>query len=51
VPGYPFVPAFYLVATTALVVASTIEQPLPSLIAALVILAGWPLAWLNARQR
>jgi APA family basic amino acid/polyamine antiporter len=51
VPGFPFVPAFYLVATTALVVASTIEQPLPSIIAALVILAGWPLGWLNARQR
>jgi APA family basic amino acid/polyamine antiporter len=50
VPGYPFVPAFYLVATTALVVASTLEQPLPSLVAGLAILAGLPLAWLADRQ-
>ena len=44
VPGYPVVPAFYLLATCSLILASTIEQPLPSLLAALAILAGLPLA-------
>lgn len=50
VPGYPIIPAFYLLATSALIIASTIEQPLPSLIAALAVLAGLPLAKLLARK-
>jgi APA family basic amino acid/polyamine antiporter len=50
VPGYPFVPAFYLVATSALIVASTIQQPLPSLVALVAILAGLPLAWWADRR-
>jgi basic amino acid/polyamine antiporter, APA family len=42
-PGYPFVPAFFLVVTTALTIAAFAERPLVSLYALLSILAGVPI--------
>jgi APA family basic amino acid/polyamine antiporter len=42
VPGYPWVPAVYLVATAALVVAVVAEEPWISLYSVLSILSGLP---------
>lgn len=48
-PGYPFVPAFFLAATTALTGAAFAERPLVSLYALLSILAGVPIYYLYRR--
>ncbi len=42
VPGYPWVPAIYLTATTALIVAVFIEQPWIAACSVLSILSGLP---------
>jgi APA family basic amino acid/polyamine antiporter len=42
-PGYPVVPAIFLIGTTLLTIAAFLERPLPSLYALLTILAGIPI--------
>jgi basic amino acid/polyamine antiporter, APA family len=52
VPGYPGVPAVYLVATTALIVAVFWEEPWISLCSVLSILSGLPVyAFMSWRRR
>ena len=49
-PGYPVVPAVFLVATAALTAAAFAERPLVSLYALASILAGIPVYYLAARR-
>lgn len=54
VPGYPWVPAVYLVATAGLIVAVFAEEPLVSTCSVLSILSGWPvyaaMTWRRRRK-
>jgi APA family basic amino acid/polyamine antiporter len=43
VPGYPWVPAFFVAGTLAVVVVSILREPWQSLLGAATIAAGWPL--------
>ena len=51
VPGYPWVPAIYLVANAALLVAVIAEQAWIAACSVLSVLAGWPVHALMARRR
>jgi APA family basic amino acid/polyamine antiporter len=51
VPGYPFVPALYLVVTSGLIAAAFIESPGVSALALVTILAGLPVYELAVRRR
>jgi basic amino acid/polyamine antiporter, APA family len=48
-PGYPVVPAIFLVGTALLTIAAFIERPWPSLYSLLTILAGIPVYYLVRR--
>jgi APA family basic amino acid/polyamine antiporter len=48
-PGYPFVPAVFLTATTALSIAAFYQRPWVSLYSLLSILAGIPVYYLRVR--
>jgi APA family basic amino acid/polyamine antiporter len=50
-PGYPFVPAAFLVVTTALTIAAFLERPWVSLYALLSILAGVPIYYFGIGRR
>lgn len=50
VPGYPVIPALYLVTTTAVLAAAFWEKPRTSALALVVILAGLPLYELAIRR-
>jgi len=45
-PGYPVVPAIFLIGTALLTIAAFLERPLPSLYSLLTILAGIPVYYL-----
>ena len=49
VPGYPFLPAVFLVASLAMLAAAFVGEPTSALMDAVVILAGIP-AFLLARR-
>jgi len=49
VPGYPVVPAIFLISTALLTTAVFLERPLPSLYSLLTILAGVPVYYLVRR--
>ena len=48
-PGYPIVPAIFLIGTTLLTIAAFLQRPLPSLYSLLTILAGVPVYYLTRR--
>ena len=48
-PGYPVVPAIFLIGTILLTIAAFVERPLPSLYSLLTILAGIPVHYLMCR--
>ncbi|HEX9901565.1 MAG TPA: amino acid permease [Acidobacteriota bacterium] len=45
-PGYPFLPCFYLLAGTAILCLAFLERPVPSLIALATVAAGLPAYYL-----
>jgi APA family basic amino acid/polyamine antiporter len=49
VPGYPFVPAFFLLATLTLMIVAFINRPLESTAAIVTVLAGVPCYFLRNR--
>jgi APA family basic amino acid/polyamine antiporter len=49
-PGYPVVPAIFLIGTILLTIAAFVERPLPSLYSLLTILAGIPVHNLMRRR-
>jgi APA family basic amino acid/polyamine antiporter len=49
-PGYPLIPAVFLIGTACLTAAAFVERPLPSLYSLLTILAGVPVFYLLLRQ-
>ena len=50
-PGYPIVPAIFLIGTALLTAAAFLERPLPSLYSLLTILAGIPVYFLMCRPQ
>ncbi len=50
-PGYPVVPAIFLIGTALLTIAAFLERPLPSVYALLTILAGLPVHYLVRRPQ
>ncbi len=51
VPGYPVVPAIFLIVTSGLTIAGFVERPWVSLFSLLSILAGLPVCYLGLRTR
>ncbi len=49
--GYPFVPLFYLLCSTGILVAAFLNSPGPSLAAIVTVLAGVPVYWVGFQRK